>query len=83
MKSNSDNFRMSAIQSIIDFLKQENIDIIIYEPSLNSDTFASCQVIHQLEEFKKKADIVVANRIDENIQDIQDKVYTRDLYTRD
>ena len=83
MKTNSDNFRASAIQSIIEYLKKKDVEIIIYEPSLKDKTFAECKVINNLDEFKKVSDVVVANRIDDNIKNISDKVYTRDLYSRD
>ncbi len=83
MKTNSDNFRASAIQSIIEYLKEKNVEIIIYEPSLKENTFADCKVINNLDRFKKVSDVVVANRIDDNIKNISDKVYTRDLYSRD
>lgn len=83
MKTGSDNFRSSAIQSIIKLLKKKNKTIIIYEPILKEDTFDSCYVIKDLKEFKNKSDIIIANRMDENIKDVENKVYTRDIYKRD
>ena len=82
MKTNSDNFRASAIQSIIDLIKNK-VDIVIYEPTLKDNSFNGFKVIHELSNFKDLSDIIVANRLDDNLKDISDKVYTRDLYTRD
>ncbi len=83
MKTNSDNFRCSAIQGIIERLKNKNIEIIIYEPTLKENTFNECKVINDFNEFKNKADVILANRIDESIKEVKDKVYTRDLYSED
>lgn len=83
MKSNSDNFRASAIQSIIKNLKAENIKVVIYEPTLTTSTFEGLEVISNLSDFKKTSDIIVVNRVDDNLLDVKDKIYTRDLYSRD
>ena len=83
MKTNSDNFRCSAIQGIIERLKNKNIEIVIYEPTLKENTFNGCKVITDFNEFKNIVDVILANRIDENIKEVQDKVYTRDLYSKD
>ena len=83
MKTDSDNFRASAIQGIIDRLKFYNINIVIYEPTLNTDTFNDCKVINDFDEFSSLSDVVLVNRMDDNTKKIQDKVYTRDLFTRD
>ena len=83
MKTDSDNFRASAIQSIIQILKENNINIIIYEPTLKTNTFEDLKVENDFEKFKNLSDVIVANRLDENLSSISDKVYTRDLYTRD
>ncbi len=83
MKTDSDNFRASAIQSIIELLKQNNVEIIIYEPTLDSNTFADLKVIKDFDEFKNISDIIVANRLEEELQDCKDKVYTRDIFARD
>jgi len=84
MKANSDNFRESATQSIIELLqKNYDVKIIIYEPSIQEQQYNSLAVIEDLELFKEKCDIVVANRIDEGITDIQERVYSRDIYNRD
>lgn len=83
MKADSDNFRASAIQDIIGGLKDSNIEAVVYEPSLMEDTFAGLRVIKDIDEFKKASDIIVTNRIGQEIQDVAHKVYTRDLYNRD
>ena len=83
MKSGSDNFRASAIQGIMRLLKKEGVQIIIYEPSLTDTHYENYDVENDLNLFKEKADIILANRIDDDIKDITNKVYTRDLYARD
>ena len=83
MKSGSDNFRASAIQEIIDRLKLEGVDVIIYEPTLKAEQFNNCKVINNFEEFSKKSDVILANRLEEELKSVKDKVYTRDLYSRD
>ena len=83
MKKNSDNFRESAIQDIIKILQEENIKIIIFEPILKVNKFNNCEVINNFEEFCKKADIVLANRWENELTNIKDKVYTRDIYFKD
>lgn len=83
MKSNSDNFRASAIQSVIKNLKDKNVRVVIYEPTLITDTFDDLEVIKDLNEFKNISDIIVVNRVDDNLLDVKDKLYTRDLYSRD
>ena len=83
MKSGSDNFRSSAIQDIIKNLKAENQKIIIYEPTLNKAEFYGCEVVNNLEKFKKISSIIMANRIEEELIDVKDKIYTRDIFARD
>lgn len=83
MKSNSDNFRASAIQSVIKNLKDKNVRVVIYEPTLTTDTFDDLEVVKDLNKFKNISDIIVVNRIDDNLLDVKDKLYTRDLYSRD
>lgn len=83
MKNDSDNFRFSAIQDVIKKLKLKGINIIIYEPILESEKFAECLIINNIDEFKKISDIIVVNRIDEQIKDVKEKIYTRDLFSRD
>lgn len=83
MKTDSDNFRASAIQGIIERLKKKKMSIVIYEPTLNEEIFNECKIIHDLEEFKNISDIILANRLDDNLKQVSKKVYTRDLYSRD
>lgn len=80
MKSNSDNFRESAVNDIISTLHENNINVIIYEPNLNMTKFKECRVENDFEIFKEVTDIIIANRVDPNLFDIMDKVYTRDIY---
>lgn len=84
MKNNSDNFRSSAIQGVISRLKEESLEVIIYEPLLpEEDFFFGCKIINDLEAFKRKSAIILANRMDIYLENVQEKVYTRDLFRRD
>lgn len=83
MKTNSDNFRASAIQDIINILKQNKIKIEIYEPTLKTATFNDCLVEPNFDNFCKKCDVILANRLDDSLKDVSDKIYTRDLFSRD
>lgn len=83
MKSNSDNFRASAIQSVIQYLNDSGAKIVVFEPTIKTDKFEKFDVIHDLDEFKKMSDVIVVNRIDDNINDVKDIVYTRDVFSRD
>lgn len=84
MKSGSDNFRASAIQDIIENLKNRNQKIIIYEPTLvDNEEYLECKIVNDIDTFKKECSIIVANRWCKELEDVSDKVYTRDLYSRD
>ena len=83
MKTNSDNFRASAIQGVIERLRGKGLDVVIYEPTLKEDRFNGCEVIHDFDDFNKISDIVVVNRQDKKTKKLTKPIYTRDLFSRD
>lgn len=83
MKANSDNYRQSSILGVMERIRAKGVTLIIHDPSLKEDTFDGLQVVHDFDEFCRMSDVIITNRLDEQLKSVEDKVYTRDIYFRD
>lgn len=83
MKSGSDNFRQSSIQGVVTRLRGAGVEVVIYEPTLEGEVFESMPVVQDLEVFKRQSDVIIANRLNDELNDVSNKLYSRDIFTRD
>ena len=83
MKTDSNNFRESAIQGVMKRIKAQGIEVVVYEPTMHEDTFFNSSVIRDFNEFTNMCDVILANRWSDSLEVVKDKVYTRDLFARD